>query len=57
MRQLLLLFLSTVLILFIGVFFGYSHLEVNHSIPPRIKELALPLKVDLDTDFIRKRSF
>ena len=57
MKHLLLIFLFTVLILLIGLIFGYNQFDNPYSISQSTKELAQPLTVELDVDFIRKKSF
>lgn len=57
MKQLLLIFFSSVLILLVGVIFGFKQIENPYSISRGAQELAVPLNIDLDTDFIRKKSF
>lgn len=57
MRQLTLIFLSTLFILLIGLLFGYKQLILTYSVSDQTKELSKPLNIELDTDFIRSQSF
>lgn len=57
MRGLLLIFLITVLILLIGLFFGYAQINKSFDIAESVQQLAVPFGNDFDQDFIRKKSF
>lgn len=57
MKELLLIFSSTVLILLISLFFGFKQLKNDYQVSSEVRELATPLGLDLDIDFIRKKSF
>ena len=57
MKQDLLIFLFSVLILLLGFLFGFDQIKNPYNITQSTRELAEPLSIDLDTDFIRKKSF
>ena len=57
MRELILIFVSTVLILLVGVFLGFDQFKNSYAISEKVVEMSVPLDVDLDIDFIRKKSF
>lgn len=57
MKQVLLIFLFSVLILLLGILFGFKQIKNPYNVTQSTQELSEPLSIDLDTDFIRKKSF
>lgn len=57
MKYVMLLFLWTLFILFIGVFLGFNIIENTYELSLKTQELSAPFKADLDINFIRTKSF
>jgi hypothetical protein len=53
MRETFLLFLITVLILLLGIFFGFSQLGNSYGVSQRAKSLAVPFESNLDLGIVK----
>lgn len=54
MKNIPLLFLATLIILLIGILFGYSQLRITNKITERTRTLSTPFKGDVDSKFLEK---
>lgn len=50
-KEIMLIFLSTVLILVIGIVFGYNQIENPYEISERVRVLSQPFEGSIDRDF------
>ncbi len=52
MIKVVLIFLSTMLILLLGLFFGFEQIQKSFEIPAHIAELSIPFEKELNKEFI-----
>ena len=57
MKDVLLIFLTSVIILLIGIFFGFGQIKKTYEVASSASDLSVPFAQDFDKDFIREKSF
>lgn len=54
MKKIALLFLMTLIILLVGILFGYAQLHVTNEITDSTRKLSTPFEGDFDREFLEK---
>ena len=52
LKEIMLIFLATVLILVIGIMYGYEQIENPYEISERVLVLSQPFEGNIDRDFL-----